>query len=182
MRGQLEFLSKGKKTMQEIPRGSTGTFSRRRTILITTLVAAGAGMTASVLAVVTMGILRLWAGIPTPVELFGDFVLKHIDVHTFVHLLVTYGPNAKTTPLGMALLAMIGLGVILSGFYAAIVHVTLPTAGLSPTRRDWFTMLGFLLGLTLISILLLCNELRQNFLGLPVDLGRAPSSFGRRWV
>ena len=140
--------------------------------------AAGAGLAASVLAVVTMGILRLWAGIPTPVELFGDFVLKHIDVHTFVHFLVTYGPNAKTTPLGMALLAMIGLGVILGVFYGAIVRVKLPTAGLSPTKREWFTTLGFLLGMTLISILLFWDELRQNFLGLPIGWGRVTSALG----
>src|SRR5436853_4321543 len=103
-----------------------------RTWIVSGQCALAAGLVASLLAVVMMGTLRLWGGIPTPVELFGDFVLKHLDVHTFVHLLVTFGPNAKTTPLGLALLAMIGLGVVLGLFYAAIVSVKLPAASSRP--------------------------------------------------
>lgn len=140
--------------------------------------ALAAGLAASLLAAVMMGILRLWAGIPTPVELLGDFVLKHIDVHTFVHLLVTYGPNAKTTPLGLALLGMIGIGVVLGLFYAAIVSVKLPAAGSRPARREWFTILAFLIVMELVVVLLFWDELRQNFLGLPIDLGRVASALG----
>src|SRR5947199_10766909 len=83
---------------------------RFRQLLIAALAALGAGLTASLMAVVLMGILRLAAGVPTPVELLGDYVLKHISVDTFIRLLITFGPNAKTTPLGITLLAMIGLG------------------------------------------------------------------------
>lgn len=153
-------------------------YSIWRTWLLSGLCGLGAGLTASLLAVVMMGVLRLWLGIPTPVELFGDFVLKHLDVHTFVHLLVTYGPNAKTTPLGLALLGMIGLGVTLGLLYAAIVCVKLPATAFRPTRREWFTTLGFLLAMTLLGILLFWDELRQNFLGLPVNWARLASTVG----
>src|SRR5690242_21519496 len=137
-------------------------YSIWRTWLLSGLCGLGAGLAASLLAVVMMGILRLWLGIPTPVELFGDFVLKHLDVHTFVHLLVTYGPNAKTAPLGLALLGMIGLGVALGLLYAATVGVNLPAAATCrPARREWFTALGLLIVMTLLGILLFWDELRQ---------------------
>src|SRR5437660_10214192 len=84
-------------------------FSARR-LFIATFAALGAGFTASLMAVVLMGILRLTAGVPTPVELFGDFVLKHISVDTFIRLLLSFGPNAKTAPLDLTLLGMIGTG------------------------------------------------------------------------
>jgi DMSO/TMAO reductase YedYZ molybdopterin-dependent catalytic subunit len=153
-------------------------YSIWRAWLLSGLCGLGAGLTASLLAVVMMGVLRLWLGIPTPVELFGDFVLKHLDVHTFVHLLVTYGPNAKTTPLGLALLGMIGLGVTLGLLYAAIVCVQLPATAFRPTRREWFTTLGFLITMTLLGILLFWDELRQNFLGLPINWARLASTVG----
>src|ERR1700692_4139579 len=64
-----------------------------------------AGFVASLMAVALMLVLRLAAGIPTPVELFGDYVLKHISVFTFLQLLETFKSNPKTAPLGLALLA-----------------------------------------------------------------------------
>lgn len=148
------------------------------TWLLSGLCGLGAGLAASLLAVVTMGILRLWLGVPTPVELFGDFVLKHLDVHTFVHLLVTYGPNAKTTPLGLALLSMIGLGVVLGLLYVAIVRVKLPTTGLRPARREWFTAFVFLIVMESLGVLLFWDELRLSFLGLPVNWARLTSALG----
>src|SRR5262245_30426989 len=85
-------------------------YSKLHTFLLSALFAPGAGLPASLLAVVLMGVLRLAAGIPTPVELFGDHVLKNINVNTFIRLLITFGPNAKTLPLGFALLGMVGAG------------------------------------------------------------------------
>ncbi|HEY4034865.1 MAG TPA: molybdopterin-dependent oxidoreductase [Ktedonobacteraceae bacterium] len=157
---------------------STVNYPPWRIWIVSGLCGLGAGLAASLLAVVMMIILRLWLGIPTPVELFGDFVLKHLDVNTFVHLLVTYGPNAKTAPLGLALLGMIGLGVALGLFYAIIVCVKLPADGLRPARREWFTTLAILIGMTLVGVLLFWDELRQNFLGLPVNWARAISALG----
>ncbi|HLI87869.1 MAG TPA: hypothetical protein VKV37_04200, partial [Ktedonobacteraceae bacterium] len=81
------------------PTVSSNDYTKRRTLFINLLLAPGAGLAASLLTVVLMGILRLVAGIPTPVELFGDFVLKHIDVGTFLRLLITFAPNSKTVPL-----------------------------------------------------------------------------------
>ncbi|MBO0797147.1 MAG: hypothetical protein J2P36_40225, partial [Ktedonobacteraceae bacterium] len=108
------------------PRSSTGTLNTLTKLLISLLCAFGAGLVASLIAVVVMGILRLWTGIPTPVELFGDYVLKHIDVHTFIKLLQTFAPHSKTTPLGLALLGMIGSGTLLGLLYAALVRLKLP--------------------------------------------------------
>src|SRR5579859_1327219 len=155
------------------PEKARVTYRIWRTVLVSLLCAVGAGLTASLVAVVVMGILRLWAGIPTPVELFGDFVLKHIDVHTFIHLLQTYAPNPKTTPLGLALLGMIGAGVALSFVYAALVGLKLPLGERQihpyrPQRREWLVVTGLMVGMTLVAVILFWNEIRQNFLGLPV--------------
>ena len=127
-----------------------------------------AGLLASLMAVVLMGILRLAAGIPTPVELFGDFTLKHIDVNTFIRLLATFSPNSKTAPLGLALLGMVALGTLLGVLYACIVRIKPPLAGYRPRRREWIVALAFALIMTFIAVLLFRNELAQNFFGLPL--------------
>lgn len=128
-----------------------------------------AGLVASLLAVVLMGILRLGAGIPTPVELFGDFILKHISVDTFLRLLLTFGPNAKKTPLFFALLGMIGLGTVLGIVYALLVRVPLPASGYRPRRREWLVAAIFALVMAGAATGLFWVELRQNFFGLPIN-------------
>ncbi len=143
------------------------TYATGRTLFLSSLFALGAGVLASLLAIVTMGILRLAAGAPTPVELFGDYVLKHIDVSTFINLLDAFRPNGKTGPLGLALLSMFGLGVLLGLLYAALVRVKLPTTGYRPDKREWLTALGFALGMSLLGCVLFRDELPQNFFGLP---------------
>src|SRR5438067_2177137 len=70
-----------------------------------------------------------WEGI-------GDFVLKHISVDTFLRLLITFGPNAKSVPLAFTLLAMIGLGTLLGLLYAILARVQWPVAGYRPSRRE----------------------------------------------
>src|SRR5579859_923823 len=236
------------------PEKALVTYRIWRTVLVSLLCAVGAGLTASLVAVVVMGILRLWAGIPTPVELFGDFVLKHIDVHTFIHLLQTYAPNPKTTPLGLALLGMIGAGTGLGLLYAALVRLQLPLAGargaqrnLHPLRgelvqpdalkgppllqdpapvptvgpeeygqpadarkgppllqdsapvptgrqrssqkgtandaykpqlREWLVAAGLMIVMTLVAVILFWDEIRQNFLGLPVPWARFVTCVG----
>lgn len=144
-------------------------YSRRRAFLVTALLAPGAGLAASLMAVVTMGILFFVVGTPSPAELFGDYVLKHIDVYTFLRLLLTFSPNAKTIPLGLALLGMIGVGTFLSLLYAALVRVKLPTRGYRPTWREWLTTLSFTGAMTLTGVALFWNELRQNHFGLPIE-------------
>lgn len=142
------------------------TYTRRQSLFLAALLALGAGLAASLTAVVVMGILRLALGIPTPVELFGDFVLKHISVNTFLKLLLTFGPNAKTEPLGLALLGMIGLGTVLALLYAVLVRLVLPIAGIHPTRREWLIGLGFGVVMFALAIILFWNEIGQNFFGL----------------
>jgi DMSO/TMAO reductase YedYZ molybdopterin-dependent catalytic subunit len=134
----------------------------------TMLLALVAGLAASLLTVVLMGILRLAAGIATPVELFGDFVLKHISVDTFLRLLITFGPNAKSTPLAFTLLAMIGVGTLSGLLYALLARVQWPVAGYRPSRRELIAAALLTVCMTGAGILLFWNELRQNFLGLPI--------------
>ena len=110
-----------------------------RPLIAGVFAALGAGLLASLLSVVLMGILRLAAGIPTPVELFSYHVLKLLSADTFVNLLVKFAPNSKTIPLGLALLGMIGLGTLLGLLYAFVVRGILPAKGYRPSRREWLT-------------------------------------------
>jgi DMSO/TMAO reductase YedYZ molybdopterin-dependent catalytic subunit len=137
-------------------------------LLIATLAALGAGLTASLMAVVLMGLLRLVAGVPTPVELFGDHVLKLLDANTFVLLLITFSPNSKTGPLGLTLLGMIGVGTLLGVLYAAVVRIMLPATGYRPKRREWLTAATLAGSMTLVAVVLFWGEIGQNFLGLPL--------------
>lgn len=144
------------------------TYRRLRTFLVSALLAPGAGLTASLVAVLVMGVLYFAVGAPTPVTLFGSYVLKHIDVNTFLRLLITFGPNSKKGPLGLALLGMIAVGTVPGWLYAALVRVPLPTRGMRPGRWEWLTAIGLAVSMTLIATLLFWNELRQNQFGLPL--------------
>lgn len=137
-----------------------------------------AGLVASLVSVVCMLLLRLTAGIPTPVELFGDFVLKRLPVNRFVDLLVRFQPNPKTAPLGLTLLAMIGLGVALGPLYALLAQVAVPTAGWRPGRREWMVMISLSLTMAGVGIVLFWTELRQNFWGLPIAWAMLTSALG----
>lgn len=136
--------------------------------LIMALASLGAGLTASLCAAVLMSILRLMLGIPTPVELFGDYVLKHLPVNTFIRLLLTYGSNAKTEPLGLALLGMIGVGTALGLVYALLAGVSYPARGYRPRRREWLVAAILAVIMAAAGIILFWNELPQNFFGLPI--------------
>src|SRR5579884_2767326 len=111
--------------------------SRGVRVLTVTLSGLLAGLVASLLAVGLMGLFRLVLGIPSPVELFGDVSLKHMDAGTFVHLLIIFAPNSKTGPLGLALLGMIGVGTVLGPVYALMTRLRLPPASNRPERREW---------------------------------------------
>jgi DMSO/TMAO reductase YedYZ molybdopterin-dependent catalytic subunit len=137
-------------------------------LLVTAFAALAAGLAASLMAVLLMGILRLQAGVPTPVELFGDHVLKLLPVGQFIQLLIKFGPHAKTEPLGLALLGMIGAGTALGLLYAAVVRVTLPASGYRPKRREWLTGATLAVLMTVAAIVLFWGEIGQNFLGLPL--------------
>jgi DMSO/TMAO reductase YedYZ molybdopterin-dependent catalytic subunit len=136
--------------------------------LWSTFFALVAGLVAALVSVVSMLTLRLVAGIPTPVELFGDFILKHLYVYTFVNMEIHFQPNPKLTPLGLTLLAMIALGAVLGPLYALLVRLPVPVAGQRPEQREWQVMV--LLGIVMASLgtVLFWDEIRQNFLGLPI--------------
>ena len=151
---------------------------RLKWFVLNVLSAFVAGFVAALVSVICMLLLRLLVGIPTPVELFGDFVLKKLPVHRFVDLLILFSPNSKTAPLGLTLLGMLAVGCLLGLLYAAITRPRVPVASLRPVRREWLTML--LLGLLLAALGsgLFWSELPQNFLGLPVFWARLAAILG----
>lgn len=157
---------------------SPAPYTKGRTFFTTVLLGPGAGLVAGIMASVLMLALRLVAGLPTPPELFGDFVLKHIDVTTFLRLLFTFGPNSKTGPLGLALLGMVAIGTLLSIPYGLIVRLQLPVKGYWPAQREWLTALAFGVGMTVVGVALFWNELPQNFYGLPYGPARLTASLG----
>lgn len=152
---------------QESPEAPVSRSRRFVSFLIALAASLGSGLVASLLSVVCMGVLRLLAGIPTPVELLGDFVLKRLPASRFVDMLVFFSPNSKLAPLGLTLVGMIGLGVLLGLLYALLAGVRFPLSSPHPARREWLCMLAFALILSLTGILLFHVELVQNFLGLP---------------
>jgi DMSO/TMAO reductase YedYZ molybdopterin-dependent catalytic subunit len=164
-------------TMNTHEKADRSALSPRRSILLTTLAALGAGLIAGLTSVAIMLLLRLAAGVPTPVELFGDHLLKLLPAPRFVDMLVMFSPHSKTTPLGLALLGMIGLGAFLGLPYAAIVRVKLPVIGSRPTPREWLTAMGFTVAMTAVAIILFWVEIAQNYLGLPLGWARLVSSF-----
>jgi DMSO/TMAO reductase YedYZ molybdopterin-dependent catalytic subunit len=150
---------------------------RRKFIIIVALAALGAGLIASLTSVAFMAFVRLVGGVPTPVELFGDHVLKLLPAPRFVDLLVKFSPNSKTAPLGLTLLGMIGLGTVLGVLYAALVRIKLPATGYKPARREWLTAFLLAVIMATAAIALFWSELGQNFLGLPIGLAMLLTSF-----
>src|SRR5260370_14695278 len=83
--------------------------SRGKRLLNAGLAALAAGFAASLMAAALMEILRLAAGIPTPVELFGDYVLKLLPAGGVLQFLITLCRNAKTWPPGLTPLGTVVL-------------------------------------------------------------------------
>lgn len=153
-------------------------FGWMKRIILTLLSALGAGLVASLVSVVSMLVLRLVAGIPTPVELFGDFILKKMPAPQFVGMLIRFQPHPKTAPLGLTLLAMLGVGTALGLLYALLTRLKLPLTGYRPGRVEWLSMLALALVMSLVGTALFWTELRQNYLGLPIDWARTLAILG----
>jgi DMSO/TMAO reductase YedYZ molybdopterin-dependent catalytic subunit len=149
----------------------------RKPIFLTTFAALGAGLTASLTSVAFMLVLRLAGGVPTPVELFGDHLLKLLPAPRFVDMLVMFGPHSKTTPLGLALLGMIGLGTFIGLLYASFVRVKLPATGYRPALREWLAALFLAVAMTGVALILFWGEIGLNFHGLPPGQAMLVTSF-----
>ncbi len=143
-------------------------YSKVRTRILSSVFVLGAGLVASLVTVCVMSVLRVAAGIPTPVELFSYFVLKHLTAPKFVDLQVAFSPNSKTTPLGLAVLGMIAAGTVISLLYAPLVNLRLPVDNYRPRRREWLVALSIGLVLAAIAAILFHEELRQNQFGFPI--------------
>ncbi len=165
-------------TTQEDKNISPPTYTRVRTIVLSSILALGVAFAASLTTICIMLLLRLLAGIPTPVELFSYFVLNHLTAAKFVDLQVAFQPHSKTSPLGLAILGMLGVGTLLGLLYAAAVQLRLPTPGFRPSRREWLTALVIAIVLVLIASLLFTEQLRQNQFGFPIGLSTFLSVLG----
>ena len=143
-------------------------YSKARTRVLSSAFVLGAGLAASLVTICVMVILRVAAGIPTPVELFSYYILEHIDAGKFVSLQIAFSPNSKTAPLGFAVLGMLGAGTVLSLLYAPLVRLSLPLDSYRPKRREWLSALAFAVVLTLVGSILFQAQLRQNQFGLPI--------------
>ena len=150
----------------------SSTRSRGVRLLVAALLALLSGLIASLIAVVVMGILRLVAGVPSPVELLGDVLLKHMTAGQFVQLLLRFAPNSKTAPLGLALLGMIGAGTALGLVYAVVTRIQPPVSGNRLSGREWLTTGVLALLMVLAGVILFWGELGQSFLGLPPEWAR----------
>jgi DMSO/TMAO reductase YedYZ molybdopterin-dependent catalytic subunit len=148
-----------------------------RAILTSALLAPLAALVASLVSVMVVGILGVVAGIPSPMLLFSNFVLKHIDVNMFIHLLLTI-PNTKETGLSYALYGMIAIGTALGWLYAALALVKLPASGYRPGRREWLVTLALVILLAGTGIVLFWNESAQNHWGFPIPIARLFTSLG----
>src|ERR1700687_3296567 len=91
-------------------------YSSLKQIIVSSIAALCAGLVASLASVLLMAVLRFVAGVPSPVELFGDHVLKLMQAGPFVGFLIRFGSHAKTPPLGLATLGMICLGTVVGVF------------------------------------------------------------------
>src|SRR2546426_12772771 len=164
-------------TMNTHEKADLSPASRRKPIIIATFAAFGASLTASLTSVALMAVWRLVGGVATPVELFGDHLLKLLPAPRFVDMLVMFSPHSKTTPLGLAFLGMIGLGTFLGLLYAFFVRVKLPATGYRPALREWLTALFLTIAMTATAIILFWVEIGQNFLGLPRGQATLVTSF-----
>ena len=164
-------------TMNTDEKADQFALSHRKPIFLTTFAALGAGLTASLTSVAFMLVLRLAGGVPTPVELFGDHLLKLLPAPRFVDMLVMFGPHSKTAPLGLALLGMIGLGTFIGLLYAVFVRVKLPASGYRPALREWSTALFLAVAMTGVALVLFWGEIGQNFHGLPPGQAMLVTSF-----
>ncbi len=153
--------------VQDVPQPKPS-YAKVRTRVLSSLFVLGAGLVASLMTVCVMGVLRIAAGIPTPVELFSYFVLKRLTAPKFVDVQIAFSPNPKTAPLGLAVLGMITAGTLISLAYAPLVRLRLPVESYRPRRREWLTAFGIALVLVLIAAILFHEELRQNQFGLPI--------------
>ena len=147
-------------------------YSPLRQVIVSGIAALCAGLVASLASVLLMALLRLLAGVPSPVELFGDHVLKLMPAGQFVGFLIRFGSHSKTAPLGLALLGLIGVGSVLGLLYVLIARVRLPAKGYRPTRGEWITAAAFALVMTLAATLLFWTETAQNFLRQPNERSR----------
>jgi DMSO/TMAO reductase YedYZ molybdopterin-dependent catalytic subunit/multisubunit Na+/H+ antiporter MnhB subunit len=140
-----------------------------RSLILAGLSAVGAGLVASLVAVLVMSFLRLVVGIPSPVELFGDYILKHITVGQFIQLLIQFRAHPKVEPLGLTLLAMIAVGTALGLLYALAAFVRVPALSARPARREWLIAAGLALVMTLAGGALFRGEVAQSFIGMPLE-------------
>lgn len=141
-----------------------------------------AGLLGALAATIAEGVLRLTAGVPTLPELFGDRIIMFMSADQFVSFLLRFSPNSKTTPLLLALLGQITVGVLLGPLYALVTRLPLRVHGGWPTRREWLVAGSIALVLEVLTQVVFWPLLFANLVGDPVERARLFDAVGTLFV
>ncbi len=139
-----------------------------------------AGLLGSIVAVIVMGVLRLWWGAPTAPELVGERLLPLMSADQFVSLLLRFQPHPKTGPLGLALLGQCVIGTLLGPAYALVQSRlgkrqepdAVSRLNWWPPRSAWMTAAAFALGMELVAVAVFWPVLPEGLFGDPIDTAR----------
>src|SRR5215471_2173303 len=181
---QREFRSCSAKTDRVVRMSTTTESTATRSLLAVVLVGAVAGVLAGVAMLVTMGILRVVFGWPTPTELIFDRLFPFLTVEFFISSLVKAGGY---TPLklqgvygalaGQVVVAAIG-GVIYSWYLNRLdrrQHSHNADHG-NVDPRGWRLIAPGVLATTVLLVILLWPTLITNYHGLPPAQARIVAS------
>src|SRR5215469_16064946 len=140
-----------------------------------------AGILAGLTMLLTMALLRLLFGWPTPTELIFDRLFPHLTVEFFIGSLVKAGGYTPLKLQGVygalaGQLAVAGIGGLIYALYLRRKNRSKTDGGAPSDSRGWsFIVLG-VLGATLLFVALLWPTLITNYRGFPPALARLIAS------
>src|SRR5262249_1254572 len=140
-----------------------------------------AGMLAGLAMLLTMGLLRLLFGWPTPTELIFDRLFPLLTVEFFIGSLVKAGGYTPLKLQGVygalaGQLAVAGIGGVIYALYLRQKHRSKPDGGAPNDSRGWSLIVPGVVGATLLFIALLWPTLVTNYRGLPPATARVIAS------
>ncbi len=141
-----------------------------------------AGFLGALASVIVMGFLRLAWGVPSLPELVGERLLPLLPVNLFIKLLLTFAPNSKTAPLGLALLGQLVLGAVLGPLFHRLAQEPSRPQGWQPTRRGLLVAGSMALAMEVVAIVLFWPVLGESLLGDAVGRARFNTSIAMLFV
>src|SRR5215470_14093091 len=140
-----------------------------------------AGILAGLAMLLTMALLRLLFGWPTPTELIFDRLFPHLTVEFFIGSLVKAGGYTPLKLQGVygalaGQLAVAGIGGVIYALYLRRKNRIKPDGGVPSDSRGWSFIVSGVLGATLLFIALLWPTLITNYRGFPPSTARLIAS------